>query len=97
MALKIVWTFQAQGGLQKTLDYLEEAWTDREILKLEASLKLVLRNITLHPLMYPKSSLLPDLQKALVDKNNYLIYKVKTLDNNIEIIDFRSTRQKPLT
>ena len=35
MALKTVWTQQAENGLDKVLDYLEEEWTILEILNLE--------------------------------------------------------------
>ncbi|MDN6311116.1 MAG: hypothetical protein ACTH3E_09855 [Psychroflexus halocasei] len=34
MALKIVWTPQAEIGLTKVLDYLEKEWTKKEIIEI---------------------------------------------------------------
>lgn len=39
MALKIVWTPQAEKGLVKVIDYLEKEWTVIEILNLEQNLQ----------------------------------------------------------
>ena len=35
MEIEIVWTIQAERGLNKTLDYLEKEWSTKEILRLE--------------------------------------------------------------
>lgn len=96
MALKISWTPQAKDGLRNTLDYLEENWTIREILQLESNLNTLLRNISSSPLIYPNSLLASDLRKALVDKNNYLVYRVDISKKMIKIIDFRSTKSRPI-
>ncbi len=41
MALKIVWTLQAEKGLDKVIDYLEKEWTIMEILNLEQNKNLL--------------------------------------------------------
>ncbi|MGB0837795.1 MAG: hypothetical protein ACPGRE_06815 [Flavobacteriaceae bacterium] len=46
MALKIVWTPQAERGLDKVLEYLEEEWTVMEILNLEQNLQDLLYRIS---------------------------------------------------
>jgi len=43
MALKIVWTSQANKGLNKVLEYLEKEWTINEILKLEQNILTLLK------------------------------------------------------
>ncbi len=96
MALEIFWTETAKTGLQSVLKYLEENWTEKEILKLEEKLKIVIQIIILNPEFFPKSTQNPKLFKALIDKNNYLVYRENKEKQRIEIINFRGTRQRPV-
>ena len=94
MALKIKWTPQAAKGLAIVIEYLEVEWTFRELLQLEENIIQVTNQISLFPELYPKSETSKNLHKALVDKNNYLIYSVNYKKENIEIINFKGTKQK---
>lgn len=96
MALEIVWTPQAEKGLDKVIGYLEEEWTENEIFKLEQNINSVLFHIRKYPRIYPEAGKHKNVYKALVDKNNYLIYRVQFQKRRIEIINFRGTRQRPL-
>lgn len=96
MALKIVWTPQAESGLEQVLDYLEIHQTKNEIIQLESKLKGVLKHIQKYPKIYPKTIKYKDVHKALIDKNNYIIYRINPGNKIIEIINFRGTKQKPL-
>ncbi|QHI36296.1 hypothetical protein IMCC3317_16560 [Kordia antarctica] len=96
MALKIVWTPQAENGLNKVLDYLEEEWTLQEILNLEQNLNDLLNRIRKYPQMCPQTGKFQHVYKGLVDKNNYIIYRIKPKKQLIEIINFRGTKQKPV-
>ena len=95
MALKIKWTSQANKGLAIVIEYLEAEWTFREILQLEENIIQVTNQISLFPDLFPKSETYKNLHKALIDKNNYLIYRVNYKKVCIEIINFRGTKQKP--
>ena len=76
MALKIKWTPQADNGLAIVIEYLEAEWTLREILQLEENINQVANQISLFPDLYPKSETYKNLHKAIIDKNNYLVYRV---------------------
>jgi plasmid stabilization system protein ParE len=95
MALEIKWTPQADKGLERVIKYLEKEWTFREILRLESKINQVLHQISLDPNLFPKSKTHIDLHKVVVDKNNYLVYRVNFKEKSIEIINFRGTKQKP--
>jgi plasmid stabilization system protein ParE len=95
MALEIKWTPQADKGLGVVIEYLEAKWTFREILQLEENITQVTNQISLFPDLYPKSETYKNLHKAIVDKNNYLVYRVNYKKACIEIINFRGTKQKP--
>ena len=96
MAIKIVWTSQAENGLIKVLDYLEEEWTIREILNLEQNINDLLKRISKYPRICPQTGRFNNVHKGLVDKNNYIIYRIQPKKELIEIINFRGTRQKPI-
>ena len=95
MALEIFWTPQANKGLAIVIEYLEAKWTFREILQLEENITQITNQIVLFPDLYPKSETYINPHKALVDKNNYLVYRVNYKKSRIEIINFRGTKQKP--
>ena len=95
MALKIIWTPQAEKGLKKVLAYLEEEWTEIEILHLEKNLQNFLAHIIKYPEMYPETEMHKNVSKGLVDKNNYIIYRVNSGKGIVELINFRGTKQKP--
>lgn len=96
MALKIVWTPRAEKGLKKTVDYLEEEWTEKEILNLEKKIRSIIGLIQKSPKMFPATGKHKNLRKGLIDKNNYIIYRIRPKKELIEIIYFRGTRQKPI-
>ena len=86
---------QAEKGLDKALNYLEEYWTIKEIHNLEAAVKRVLIQISLNPELFPTAESYVDLRKALVDKKNYLVCRYNEKKQAIEIINFRGTKHKP--
>jgi plasmid stabilization system protein ParE len=94
MALKVYWTARAKTGLFKVLDYLEENWTRKEILKLEANIDRTLALILSNPEIFPKSERHKHLYKAIIDKNNYFSYRINILGGRIEITSFRGSKQR---
>ena len=96
MALKIIWTPQANSGLKKVINYLEKNWTKKEILNLENKINELIERISKYPKICPATLKYNNVRKGLVDKNNYIIYRIKLESKSIEIINFRGTRQKPL-
>lgn len=46
--------------------------------------------------MFPQTENFNNVHKALVDKNNYIIYRIRPKKELIEIINFRGTKQKPI-
>jgi len=94
--MKVKWTNQASNSLEDLINYLEIHWSMREIKNLETKLAKTIAIISGHPDVFPASKSFPRLRKALVDKNNYLIYKYDKDEESIVIVHFRGTKQKPL-
>lgn len=68
----------------------------REILNLEKQISDLLNRISKYPKIYPQTGNFTNVHKALIDKNNYVIYRVRPKKQLIEIINFRGTKQKPI-
>lgn len=49
MALKIAWTPQAEKGLDKVLEYLQEEWSAKEILRFEKRIFDLMERISKYP------------------------------------------------
>lgn len=85
---KIHWTDNALDELAKTIEYLKENFTDREIRKLALKIESAMKLISQNPNIFPKSEL-KDVYKMVVLKYNTLYYRVK--GNTIEILSFFQT------
>jgi plasmid stabilization system protein ParE len=96
MALKIIWSPRAKKGFNLVTSYLEKEWTQQEILNFEQRLKKLLDNISVNPKMCPSTGKDSNLRKGLIDKNNYIIYRIKPRKGEIGIVNLRGTRQKPI-
>lgn len=94
MALTIEWSSEANLGLEHVLDYLEIKWTILEILNLEHKIDGKLKQISEYPLSCPAAATNPSLRKAVIDKNNFIIYRVNSAENLIHILSFDSTRRE---
>ncbi len=55
---KIYWTDNALEELAKTIRYLEDNFSDKEIKKLASKIESTIEMISLNPTIYPKSELI---------------------------------------
>lgn len=85
----------AKKRLDTVISYLEAEWTSKEILRLEKNLQGFLGKISKYPNSCPSTKNNKALRKGLVDKNNYIVYRIKTKEL-LEIVNFRGTKQRPL-
>jgi len=95
MGSEVKWTPQAEKGLENVLSYLDSNWSVKEILNLKHKIQRVIELIKINPEIFPKSKIKISLHKAIIDKNNYLIYRFNTANNSVEIVNFRGTKQTP--
>jgi plasmid stabilization system protein ParE len=88
---KIFWTNNALNELEKTIEYLRENWTAKDIsnfaLKLEDTIALISRN----PNLFPKSGIKRNVYRAIVAKHNTLFYRIEK--DSVQILSLFSHRQ----
>jgi plasmid stabilization system protein ParE len=90
---KILWTDNALKKLEKTIVFLEENWTEKELRRLAINLEKTLSLISQNPFIFQSSEIKKDIRRAVVLSINTLYYRVS--ENDVEIVSFFSNRQNP--
>ena len=90
---KILWTDFALSELEKTIEYLEQNWTERELRNLAVEIEETLNLLSHNPNLFQKSDIKKEIRRVVVAKHNTLYYRIN--NNAIEIISFFSNRQSP--
>ncbi|HPW66027.1 MAG TPA: type II toxin-antitoxin system RelE/ParE family toxin [Salinivirgaceae bacterium] len=91
---KILWTNNALLELQKTCDYLEANWTERELRKLSIQIDKTLRLIAKNPKIFQQSRQ-KGIRRSVVMKYNTLYYREIEESKVVEILSFFSNRRDP--
>ena len=90
---KILWTDNALKELEKTIEYLEENWTDKELRNLAESLEETISLISQNPQIFQASEKKKDIRRAVILSFNTLYYRVS--EDKVEILSFFGNRQNP--
>lgn len=90
---KIRWTVHALSELSDTIQYLEENWTERELIQFSNAIDNTVEIISRHPEVYPASHKEKNIRKAVVDKNNTIYYRIEK--DSIQILSVFGTKQNP--
>ena len=89
---KFFWTEHAASELEKTIQYLQTEFSDKEISKLLIKLEETLELISINPKIFPISDK-KGIYKAILLKYNSIYYR--EINNTVEILSFFSNRQNP--
>lgn len=77
MGYKLYWSDEAVKNLEDILNYLLENWSGKELENFKQSLSLQLDLIIRNPNMFPASTHIPRLRKAVLSKQTTVFYEVK--------------------
>lgn len=96
MDCKINWTNRAWRTYKANIDYLQEAWTTKEISNFVLLVDKRLANLSKHPRIgNPRNKKYPNIRCTLIHKRILLLYKLKPLKNEIDLLVFWNTYQNP--
>jgi len=96
MALKIVWTPRAEKAYEEIISYLEEHWTEREVRNFLHQSQIFFELLYRRPEILEKSDNHKNLYRGPMDKHNIITYRVRPRKKQIELLNIRSAKQKPL-
>jgi plasmid stabilization system protein ParE len=95
MSYSIVWTTQAYTSFEDRIEYLTIHFTDREIKNFRQRVKEYLEILKEDPGIGKKPGKYKNVHIGVVIKPVSIIYRVKALKKEIEIISFVDNRQDP--
>ena len=78
MDYKIFWTQEAVRNFEDIVTYLENKWTQREVVNFKLKLSRQIDLISQNPKMFPISSYQPRLRKAVLSKQTSIYYELKS-------------------
>jgi plasmid stabilization system protein ParE len=96
MALALVWTKRAIQGYDKIVRYLEQHWTDKEIRNFIHESDDFFMLLSEYPELLQKTSKRKNLYRGPMNKLTIITYRVKPRKQQIELINIRAARQRPL-
>jgi plasmid stabilization system protein ParE len=96
MVYEIVWTAKALDSYVGNIQYLQQAWTQKEISTFIQIVEKKLEIISSHPYLgSPRNKKSHNIRFTILNKSVSLIYSVKTRKKQIELLLFWNTRQHP--
>ena len=96
MALEVVWTKRAETGYDRIITYLETEFTEKEVRKFVQQSHEFFELLSEYPEMLEKSGKQKNVHRGPINKHTILTYRIKPRKKQIELVNIRSTRQKPL-
>lgn len=96
MALEIVWTKRAINGYDKVISYLEENWTEREVQNFVKETAEFFDLLIAFPEILEKSGKQKNVYRGPLDKHSIITYRLKPRSKQIQILNIRSAKRKPL-
>jgi len=95
MAFKVVWTLEASESLDQIVCYLEQNWSEKEIVTFIQKANRVILLISKQPHLFNISEK-RNIRKAFISRNNSLFYKTDETNQRIILISFWDNRRNPM-
>lgn len=72
MALKVIWTPEAEDNFESIINYLEKEWSEKEIRKFVQKIQKIIMQIAINPNMF-KASGKEGIRKVVITKANQFV------------------------
>lgn len=92
---EILWTDTAKISFSKIVEYLEYAWTEREVEKFVSRVSEMIATLKRYPEMCRPSNKRKNVRIAILDKHTQIVYHYKPRKKQIEILLFWGMKQNP--
>ncbi|MAO63508.1 MAG: hypothetical protein CL666_00765 [Balneola sp.] len=89
--LPVIWSRESSAKVEEIKAYLLEEWSKKEVESFLKELKSFEDRIELFPKLYPASQKRSNMRKAVITKQQSVIYQV--LESTIQIVTILDNRQ----
>ena len=96
MAVRILWSKRAEQGYDSIVQYLEEAWTDKEVSSFIRETNHFFELLKENPRMLEPTKNRKNLFRGPINRLTILTYRFNPHKKEIILVNIRSTRKKPL-
>lgn len=96
MGYKVVWTKRAENGYDKIVRYLLENWTEREVRNFIVETRHFISLLEENPGLLEQSRSNKNLYRGPLNRLTIVTYRVRPRMKQIDLVNVRSVRQKPL-
>ena len=96
MVHKIIWSSLAIKTYVNNIEYLEKEWSEKEVNNFISVVQRKLFSLSLQPRLGIITNKRKNIRKTILNKRIVLIYRHKPLKNEIELVRFFNTYQRPL-
>lgn len=97
MAFQIVWTKRAIAGYDRIINYLLENWSEKEVVNFITETDKFFEVLSDHHEILQKTTKQNNVYRGPINRLTILTYRVKPRVKQIELINIRGARQKPLS
>jgi plasmid stabilization system protein ParE len=87
---------KATSGYDRIISYLQEHWGDREVRNFVREMDNFFNVLVKHTEILQKTSRQKNLYRGPINKLTILTYRVRPKAQQIDLINIRGARQKPL-
>lgn len=94
MIYEIIWSPKAVKSFYDRISYLQNKWTEREIVNFKKRISEYLLTLEQTPFIGTPGKV-KDIRVGLIIKPVSLIYRIKVLTKEVELILFIDNRQNP--
>lgn len=94
--MEVKWSTPAKLGLKEVVEYLENKWSEKQIVQLNLDIQDAINQIQKYNDIGISSEKQSRIRKVYPNKYTYLVYTINLKKGLIEIIHFQSTKQKPI-
>ena len=95
MAYEIRWTTRARDSHGDIVAYLEQEWTEREIINFINAVEEKLYLIAIYPDLFIKTNNKRNIHKTVISKQVVLFYRKRPSKQQVELMLFWDTRRNP--
>ena len=96
MALTIIWSKRAEKGYDRIVNYLIDNWSEKEVRVFIQETSKFLELLSENPNILQKSNSRKNLYRGPMNRLTMITYRLYPRKRVIELVNIRSTRQKPL-
>ncbi len=96
MAFEIIWTRQAARGFDKIINYLQENWTDKEVITFVTEADRFFETLITHPEILQMSNRKQNIHRGPLNSLTIITYRIKPKSKQIQLLNIRGARQRPI-